>query len=125
MKIKSILLALVLCLSALGFKCDKSSPEWKKVPNGSVELSREKMQTTSGGARVFSKKGVSEVFLNTVQQGLTERAAIAAKDGHKLFLNSNAYEIYVPVESCRLSPEQRIWSFLVRGDNYDGTPIPW
>lgn len=116
---KIILVLTILIFGALTGCGGGDSP--KDIPNGSVELSRKQIQRTAGGARVFSENGVSQNQLNLIETGLTTRAEAAQADGLTLGLNTDFYEIYIPKQSCEPSPEQRIPSFKVRADNYDGT----
>jgi hypothetical protein len=94
------------------------------VPKGMVSLSHDKVQQTPKGARVESAKGLSDNQLNLIDAGLTQafadgKASGWADDG--VAYNYARYTIYIPADACVLSPESKTPSFLVRGDNYDGS----
>lgn len=97
--------------------------DWSTQPQGSVATSDEKVQTTPKGARVLSKKGVSDKCLELVDLGLSDafEAAVASGYTNQTPMEFGFYDILIPNIDCVPSPEQKIPSFLIRADNYDGT----
>lgn len=118
-KLTITLFLIVLAFAGLGNKsCKKDVSD---TPNGTVALSRENLQRTASGVRVYSKQGISQSYLDNIERGLLQRTEAARNDGHTLGLNLDLYDVFIPLLPCEQSPVQRIWSFKVRADNYDQT----
>jgi hypothetical protein len=100
---------------------DPSAKDWSKVPEGAVETSRNFRQLTQLGAVVYSKSGVTADALAKVDAGLTAVFEDARASGYSNALDYKFFEIFIPALDCVLSPEQKIPSFLIRSDAYDGT----
>lgn len=121
-KLTLFLILIIAAISLSAFKCGKNgTPDWKDIPNGTLAISRETFQRTASGARVFSKSGLSPHQLTTIDNAMTEHFTVARADGLTLALHHDFYEIFIPLVPCQQSPIQRVWSFRVRADNYDGT----
>lgn len=124
-----MMFALILAVS-LGLSCggnsDHSSTGVGKVPipRGDISLSAKTVQQTTRGARVESENGLSAEQLAQIDEGLTQAfnagRASGWVDNGKAF-NYSLYKVQIPVEPCRPSRETQTPSFLVRGDNYDGS----
>ncbi len=124
-----MMFALILAVS-IGFGCggkggtSGGGTGTVPIPKGSISLSSKSSQKTPKGATVESEKGVTAAQLAIVDEGLTQ-AFTGGKtsgwtDNGKAY-NYALYKIQIPVEPCQPSPETKTPSFLVRGDNYDGS----
>lgn len=92
-----------------------------RSPNGSAVLSYEHYQTTPNGTGVHSKSGHDAETLAAIDGGLADAFRDARTSGYTAKLSPGDYKIYTPPYPCVPSPEQRIPSFLVHADVYDGT----
>jgi hypothetical protein len=120
---RSILISIILLL-CLAFTCTPSAI--RRVlngPNGAVLTDKSKTQKTKEGATVYSHSGISDSQLSAIDAGLS-RAFGNAKLSSYFDERSNQYsfyDIFIPPYSCTPSPIQRIPSFILHADQYDGT----
>lgn len=120
------LIALFCVLALTAFKCGGNSVSSAvkmiaKGPNGVVIVATDATQVTPKGVPTYGKFALSPQQLAAIDQGIDELHAADAADGFTKFKPYAFYGIYTPPYACQPSPIQRIPSFLVRGDNYDGS----
>ncbi len=88
---------------------------------GGVILSTESSQVTPNGVKVRGNSSVSPSQLQLIDAGITGAVADARISGYARDLNYDHFAVYTPPYRCEPSPEQRVPSFLVRADSYDGS----
>lgn len=96
--------------------------ETAKQFGGGVAISTKEKQETKAGITTYGSIHLGDAQLAAIDQGFASRAALAVADGHTQALDPHFYDVYTPPYQCPLSPEQKIPSFLIRGDNpWDGS----
>ena len=119
-KFRNIVMMFALILAVMLLWGCKDAPPTPET----VALSSKVVQSTPKGAQVHSETGVTEEQLVAIDKGLTTAftngRASGWEDNGKAF-NYSLYKIMIPTNPCTLSPESSTPSFLVRGDNYDGS----
>ena len=121
-----LIFTLVLMVVALtAFKCSSSVPDAVKLaargPNGAVVISQKVQQVTPKGLTVYGETAISQTQLAGADEGIDRLDAEAATDGFKATKPHTFFDVYTPPYQCTPSPIQRIPSFLVHADPYDGT----
>jgi len=121
--VKILVLATAILVTACGDCKDMSDAMCTayKAGNGVVKMSRESSQRTPQGAWTFSKRQLSADQLSLIDAGLNEAFNDARLSGYAQALDHGFYHINTVINDCVLSPEQRIPSFYLRADDYDGT----
>lgn len=114
---KSIILA---CIVFLSISCG-GSVDWSKQPNGMVATSNKYSATTTKGSVVYSAGKSTVEQRDAIDAGLEGAFIDARVSGYTNFLDNRNYVIRFPKYKCVPSPEQRIPSFQLRADDYDGT----
>lgn len=113
--------AVVGVLFAVGYamkkKKERTTPQ---ASEADVIVYSDVLETTPAGVRVASKNGVGMAFLDRIDNSLRRLFENAVRDGYTQKLSFSDYIIYVK-HDWELSPVDRIPSFRVRADNYDGT----
>lgn len=106
-----------LIVYALWKKKKRTSPS---ASNADVIVYSDVVQTSPQGVRVASYRGVGAEFLDAVDAALNELFLDAVSLGYSNRVAHDQYLIYVK-HDWELSPVDRVPSFRVRADNYDGT----
>lgn len=119
------LLALVVILVAAGtigtvLYLNYRNRRRKAAEGATLTVYSDWIQYAANGARVCSRSGKSNAFLDTVNLVLNDLCLDAAAQGYTEWLTGSAYTIYV-LDGCTPSPEQGVPCFKIRADNYDGT----
>ena len=86
-----------------------------------VSTSTRVQQTTPNGTRVEGVASLNDRQLAAIDAGLTGAFADARVSGYAAALDPAFYTISTPITKCVLSPVDRVPSFYVRADSYDGT----
>lgn len=92
-----------------------------KAPNGWVITSSENMQVSPNGATVYGKFKIEGSQLDLIDGGIADATKDAAASGYTVLPAGTFYDIYTPPYQCQPSPVQRVPSFLVHADDYDGS----
>lgn len=121
-KILLLLTALMAVASACGGCPDNvSSDICFAARSTAVQTSTEVQQITPNGTRVAGVFRLNNTQLTSVDSGLAGAFADARTSGYTMALDPGFYTISTPLSKCVPSPEQRVPSFYVRADSYDGT----
>lgn len=116
--------AIIILTVLLFVSCDNTPEAVKKAiqaGNGNVVTSSEVYQRTPNDSPVLGKKALTASQLALIDAGLAGAFRDARVSGYALALEPQFYEIMTVPFPCIPSPEQKIPSFYVRADNYDGT----
>jgi hypothetical protein len=121
----SFLIALLL-FGGLQFRsCETTIDKVARhAPTGSIMTGSKGTQTTPAGSPViYGTKPLSAEQLAAVDAGVKRALDNAKISGYtnERSLVPSFYHVQTPPFECMLSPEQKIPSFLLRADEYDGT----
>lgn len=118
-------LILILAFAALAFKCEGPAnvPDDVKAAarSGGVATSDQVQQRTPAGTLVAGVAALNDRQLAAIDAGMSGAFADARSSGYALALDPAFYKISTPLSKCVLSPVDRVPSFYVRADAYDGT----
>ncbi|MFN2412194.1 MAG: hypothetical protein ABR535_03955, partial [Pyrinomonadaceae bacterium] len=89
----SLLTLSVFLIAAAGACRESEIVRIARGPNGGVVLSRENMQTTSAGTRVFSKSPITSEQLAAIDRGTSSAFVDARASGYSQKLSTDFYEI--------------------------------
>jgi len=92
-----------------------------KGPNGAVLISQKVQQVTPKGLTVYGENAISQTQLAAADEGIDQLNEEAFADKFQETKPHTFYDVYTPPYQCQPSPIQRIPSFLVHADPYDGT----
>lgn len=104
----------MIAFAATAFNC-------KKIPSGGVETTTKETQRTPRGVYTFGPTRLSPEQLTAIDNGVAGAFRDATASGYAQALLFEFYDIYAPPRPCEPSPEQRVPSFRLRADVYDGT----
>lgn len=126
-RLRNLSLFALFCVVALtAFKCGGAGVPGAvklaaKAPNGAVVISQKVQQVTPNGVTIYGEHAISQEQLAGADEGIDRLDVAAKKDGFNDVKPPTFYDIYIPPYACTPSPIQRIPSFLVHADPYDGT----
>lgn len=93
----------------------------KAARTSGIATSTEIQQTTPAGTRTAGVTSLNARQLASIDAGLAGAFADARVSGYTAALVPAFYSISTPISPCVLSPVDRVPSFYVRADSYDGT----
>lgn len=114
-KILFLILTITILLSCSDNKNSSTTDEPILIVHSETQQRR-----TENSPLVASKNGVSQDYLRWIDESFDNltRDISAQNRDHNIY--SQAVILYI-LDDCVLSPEQRVPSFLIRADDYDGT----